>query len=216
MAPQAAAPPVIPIDAPSSRTTNNPDLTTTLTSQSVIASPTNTNDHFGGRGDNGSFSTVESFQTSGGYIYVILIVTFLVAIVYFGRVCLAKRRERKRLLKEDCEVPPGYFSHLYDMQVFVTNHAGVEPSHPGLADGASTIALVQPAVPPAALIRAPSPCPPAYETVVGLPEPSSSSLIPHGNEHVATLTGSVAAESATPILQGMPTTSQLDPRSNSV
>ncbi|KAF9572483.1 hypothetical protein EC968_009869 [Mortierella alpina] len=209
MAPQAAIPPVIPIEAPSSRTTNDPDLSITLTSQSVISSPTDTNDKFGGRGENGSFNTVESFQTSGGYIYVILIVTFLVAIIYFGRVCLAKRREKKRLLKEDCEVPPGYFSHLYDMQVFVTNHAGVEVSHPGpTGDGASPVALDQPSVPPAALTRTPSPCPPAYETVVGLQEPTSSALVSHGHEHFAPLTDSVAAETAATALQPRPTTLQ--------
>ncbi|KAG9326414.1 hypothetical protein KVV02_008034 [Mortierella alpina] len=220
MAPQAAILPVIPIDAPSSRTTTNPDLITTLTSQSAISSPTDTNDKFGGGGENGSFNTADSFQTSGGYIYVILIVTFLVAIIYFGRVCLAKRREKKRLLKEDCEVPPGYLSHLYDMQVFVSNHAGVESSHPGPSgEGASTVTLDQPSVPPAALTRTPPPslCPPAYETVVGQQDPSYSALSAHDHEHIATVTDSPAAASAAATaLQQTPTAPQSDPRSYSV
>ncbi|CAO3573838.1 unnamed protein product [Mortierella alpina] len=211
MAPQAVALPVIPIDAPSSSTTNDPNLTATLTSQSVIASPTDTNDTFGGRGVNGSLNNAEGFQTSGGYIYLILVVTLLVAIVYFGRVCLAKRRERKRLLKEGCEdaVPPGYFSHLYDMQVFVTNPGGVESSHLSATEGgASTVAAVQPSAPVAAMTRTPSPCPPAYETVVGPLQPSSSALASHENEHSATLVAPVATETAAPVLLPTSTISQ--------
>ncbi|KAG0312438.1 hypothetical protein BG000_006236 [Podila horticola] len=58
-------------------------------------------------------------DSSGWYIYVILVITAIIAAVFFGRVCHAKRKERIRAEKDqDCEVPPSYMFHAHDMQVF--------------------------------------------------------------------------------------------------
>ncbi|KAF9307860.1 hypothetical protein BG003_011968, partial [Podila horticola] len=43
-------------------------------------------------------------DSSGWYIYVILVITAIIAAVFFGRVCHAKRKERIRAEKDqDCE-----------------------------------------------------------------------------------------------------------------
>ncbi|KAG0086200.1 hypothetical protein BGZ93_000253, partial [Podila epicladia] len=45
-------------------------------------------------------------RSSGWYIYAILVVTATIAVVFFGRVCHAKRKERIRAEKDRaCEVP---------------------------------------------------------------------------------------------------------------
>ncbi|KAF9436347.1 hypothetical protein BGZ76_004207 [Entomortierella beljakovae] len=54
------------------------------------------------------------FQKSGGYIYIILFVAFTIAMVYFIKVALAKRKVKMQLEKEyDNEVPPGYDGHIF-------------------------------------------------------------------------------------------------------
>ncbi|KAF8926336.1 hypothetical protein BGZ58_011275 [Dissophora ornata] len=133
-----------------------------------------------GNSDDGYASSADDFQTSGGYIYVILIIALVIAIVYFSKVILTKRREKKRLSKEqDCEVPPGYFNHVLDIQVY-DGDSGHFPSSETLVP-ITTVRSVQP--PARALTRTPrsSADPPAYEDLLGPPNvhrsPSSTSIV---------------------------------------
>ncbi|KAF9350115.1 hypothetical protein BGX34_001409, partial [Mortierella sp. NVP85] len=71
--------------------------------------PTDVSQH-----NNSSSNHEGDFFTSGGYIYVIMVLTLVMAVVYFSRVILAKKRGRDL---EDNEVPPGYNSHFNDLPV---------------------------------------------------------------------------------------------------
>jgi hypothetical protein len=53
-----------------------------------------------GRGNNPDGTSASGSFEAGGFIYVILVGAMLVALVYFGRAILAKRRERIRRLKD--------------------------------------------------------------------------------------------------------------------
>ncbi|KAG0068779.1 hypothetical protein BGZ92_004839, partial [Podila epicladia] len=44
--------------------------------------------------------TMGDSRSSGWYIYAILVVTATIAVVFFGRVCHAKRKERIRAEKD--------------------------------------------------------------------------------------------------------------------
>ncbi|KAF9358033.1 hypothetical protein BGX26_002617 [Mortierella sp. AD094] len=149
----------------------------TLTSPSPILTNPSRDSTLGSDGPDG-------FQTSGGYIYTILLITLVIAVVYFTRVVLAKRQERLRLLKEqDCEVPPGYSSYALDMQVFdgnspnsssspssnrVSRGPRIEPLPETLSPSQPTINTVSLVQPPArALTRTPPP--PTYDDALGLP-----------------------------------------------
>ncbi|KAK3821582.1 MAG: hypothetical protein J3Q66DRAFT_333679 [Benniella sp.] len=66
--------------------------------------------------NNSSSNHEGDFFTSGGYIYVIMVLTLVMAVVYFSRVILAKKRGRD-LESQDNEVPPGYNSHFNDLPV---------------------------------------------------------------------------------------------------
>ncbi|KAG0015037.1 hypothetical protein BGZ80_010085 [Entomortierella chlamydospora] len=131
------------------------------------------------------FGGPDDFQISGDYIYVILLIALIIAVVYFARVLLAKRQEKLRSLKEqDCEVPPEYSSHTLDIQVFDGNSPNtsffpsfnrvnrgprIEPLSETLSSSQPTINAVSLVQPPArALIRTPPP--PTYDGALGLPE----------------------------------------------
>ncbi|KAK3824220.1 MAG: hypothetical protein JOS17DRAFT_818946 [Linnemannia elongata] len=71
----------------------------------------------------------EGFEASGTYIYMIMGVSILVTVVFFARVCLAKRREKERRHKDfDCEVPPGYEFHLTDIALYNARALGASQS----------------------------------------------------------------------------------------
>ncbi|KAF9128880.1 hypothetical protein BGW39_004651 [Mortierella sp. 14UC] len=115
-------------------TTTTPPQTTTTSATAftpiVSNNNGNNNNNFGsGKGNNpdGTSAPYGSFE-AGGFIYVILIGAMLVAIIYFGRVILAKRRDRIRRLKDtDFEAnPPTYMSHLHDLQVVDASHLHLE------------------------------------------------------------------------------------------
>lgn len=74
-----------------------PRPTTTLTPTPIA---TNDRGNGSGRGNNPDGTPAYGSFEAGGFIYVILIGAMLVAIVYFGRAILAKRRERIRRLKD--------------------------------------------------------------------------------------------------------------------
>ncbi|KAI7832342.1 hypothetical protein BC939DRAFT_524618 [Gamsiella multidivaricata] len=101
---------------------------------------------------------------SGIFIYAILVIAVLIAVVYFGRVCLAKRRYRRRALKDsDYEVgPPMYLQHLDDLQVIDTPPPPRDLIHPPSSSSAPSSASVghsstpetfDPAAPGPALVR---------------------------------------------------------------
>ncbi|KAG0246277.1 hypothetical protein BGX31_003467 [Mortierella sp. GBA43] len=93
--------------------TEAPTETPTTTSPTftfITADPTHTNGS-SSIGDNGDF------MSSGGYIYVIMVLTLVSAVVYFSRVILNKKRERDLERQADAEVPPGYNSHFDDLPV---------------------------------------------------------------------------------------------------
>ncbi|KAI1310803.1 hypothetical protein EDD11_003649 [Mortierella claussenii] len=96
-----------------------PTSTATTSSASITVNPSNIN-------NTTNYGASDDFQTSGGYIYIILMVSLTIAFVYFLNVFLAKRREKIRLEKErSCEeVPPEYFDHAQDLQVFAISHSG--------------------------------------------------------------------------------------------
>ncbi|KAF9115591.1 hypothetical protein BGX27_007328 [Mortierella sp. AM989] len=143
-----------------------------------------------GNGTSGS-SDVSGFQTSGGYIYLILFIALIIAAVYFTKAILAKRREKQQLLKEwDCEDPPGYSNHILDMQVLDSSSLNTTPSnrranrnispatlpeipiasHPAIANAHS----IQP--PARTLTRTPHPSfdPPAYDDLLNAPNISTN------------------------------------------
>ncbi|KAF9990226.1 hypothetical protein BGZ75_003118 [Mortierella antarctica] len=81
---------------------------------------------------------------SGGYIYMILLAGVLTGVIYFARVCLAKRQARHRALKNpDFDGPPTYLHHLQDLQVI--------DARPRTT--AASGQLVIPSAPASALIR---------------------------------------------------------------
>ncbi|KAF9922758.1 hypothetical protein FBU30_007131 [Linnemannia zychae] len=106
-----APPPPPPLSSSQSQTT--PTATATPTSGDINETNMNT--------PNGN--TYSSFET-GGFIYIVLTGAMLIAIFYFGRAFLAKRRERVRRLKDpDFEAnPPTYTSHSRDLQVIDASH----------------------------------------------------------------------------------------------
>ncbi|KAG0272943.1 hypothetical protein BGZ96_005088, partial [Linnemannia gamsii] len=77
---------------------------TTTTFIPITTSDDNNNNHDrgngGGRGNNPDGAPAYGSFEAGGFIYIILVGAMLVAIVYFGRAILAKRRERIRRLKD--------------------------------------------------------------------------------------------------------------------
>ncbi|KAF9174635.1 hypothetical protein BGX21_006213 [Mortierella sp. AD011] len=167
--------------ATTTTTTLHPDANTpfvTPTSPSPILTSPFRNSTLGSDGP-------DDLQISGDYIYVILLIALIIAVVYFSRVFLAKRQEKLRSLKEqDCEVPPGYSSHTLDIQVFdggspnapsfpsinrVNRGPRIEPLSEALSSSQpiiNAVGLVQP--PARALTRTPPP--PTYDDALGLPE----------------------------------------------
>ncbi|KAG0056807.1 hypothetical protein BGZ83_003425 [Gryganskiella cystojenkinii] len=113
------------------------------------------------------------FQTSGGYIWIILTVSFLVALIYFGRVILAKRRAKRRLLKErECEVPPDYYMHLSDRRVVERTPS---QSRAGISSIPRPLPLPAPQVQPPSAARLRSSDmfdPPAYDDLL-VPKPQN-------------------------------------------
>ncbi|KAF8947957.1 hypothetical protein BGZ47_007095 [Haplosporangium gracile] len=61
---------------------------------------------------------------------MIMSVSILVTVVFFTRVCLAKRREKERRLKDlECEVPPGYEFHLTDIALYNARALGADQNN---------------------------------------------------------------------------------------
>ncbi|KAG0321708.1 hypothetical protein BGZ99_003731 [Dissophora globulifera] len=131
-------------------------------------------------------SDADKFQTSGGYIYVVLATTVILVMIYFIRAWIVRRRERRRLSKEpDCEVPPGYYNHIHDMPIYddylTEEYMNATQDPQLLVSAIVTIPTIQP--PPLALTRTPSPEPPAYEELLSsfkihrFHNPSSISLV---------------------------------------
>ncbi|KAF9983765.1 hypothetical protein BGZ65_001450 [Modicella reniformis] len=77
-------------------------ITTTVTSITT-AFPTTTSSTPNGSDDNSNHSTDgdADFLTSGGYIYVIMVLSLVTAVVYFSRIILAKRRRDGRMDLEE-------------------------------------------------------------------------------------------------------------------
>ncbi|KAI7832232.1 hypothetical protein BC939DRAFT_434935 [Gamsiella multidivaricata] len=132
--PAAIVPTTVPIYAPLQIHSYGPiDTPPALTSVSVVTSsysaPTGTALVTPTTMPNGSSREGDDFQNSGGYIYVVLVISLVIALVYSTRACLSKRRERRRRVKEqDCEVPPGYSSHTNDTQIFEGDEERPSPS----------------------------------------------------------------------------------------
>ncbi|KAF8984178.1 hypothetical protein BGZ46_008692 [Entomortierella lignicola] len=158
---------------------------------STLTSPSSTITNSTGNSTSGS-DGYDGFQTSGGYIYLILFFAMITAAIYFTRVALAKRKERQQLLKEqDCEVPPGYSNHGFDMLVMDSSSPNSDPNSSSNSNNPSSLPEVLTAsqliitiensiqAPARALTRTPPP--PAYDEVPGLPKvirsPSSNSII---------------------------------------
>ncbi|KAF9277236.1 hypothetical protein BGZ88_001273 [Linnemannia elongata] len=56
-------------------------------------------------------------------------VSILITVVFFTRVCLAKRKEKERKQKSfECEVPPGYEFHLTDIALYNARGLGAVQS----------------------------------------------------------------------------------------
>ncbi|KAI9232036.1 MAG: hypothetical protein BYD32DRAFT_441308 [Podila humilis] len=101
---------------------------------------------------------------SGWYIYAILVITATFAVVFFGRVCHAKRKERIRAEKDrDCEEPPGYLFHAHDLQVFNGAHRVSVPEQAYALSPPHNHPLVPPLAPP--LAPPPSTSPPTLPTI---------------------------------------------------
>ncbi|KAF9583754.1 hypothetical protein BGW38_008650 [Lunasporangiospora selenospora] len=65
-----------------------------------------------------STSAMSTIETSSVTIAV-LCIAFLIGIVYFSKVVISRRRDRRLSKNSDIEGPPTYFSHLQDLQVHV-------------------------------------------------------------------------------------------------
>ncbi|KAF9184211.1 hypothetical protein BGZ51_003498 [Haplosporangium sp. Z 767] len=118
-------------------------MSTTLTATAVPTATASPDSSIitGDTGDSDSNSI--EFQ-SGGFIYVILLIGLLTGVIYFTRVCIAKRRERIRAMKDpDFDGPPTYHHHLDDLQVIDARPRETSPSGQ----------LVIPTAPASALIR---------------------------------------------------------------
>ncbi|KAG0021771.1 hypothetical protein BGZ81_008799 [Podila clonocystis] len=66
-----------------------------------------------------SSSDTARYDSSSGYIYIVLVIALLAALIFFGRAALLRRKERLRALKDpDYESgPPTYNRHVQDLQV---------------------------------------------------------------------------------------------------
>ncbi|KAF9278633.1 hypothetical protein BGZ88_000444 [Linnemannia elongata] len=154
-----------PVHSPASGQPQTQPTTTTLTPTPIITNDGNGRGNGSGRGNNPDGTPAYGSFEAGGFIYVILIGAMLVALVYFGRVIIAKRRERIRRLKDpDFEAnPPNYMSHLHDLAVIDASHLRQEQEQQRQLSGAaggqnrprstssSNLSIIN--APPAALIR---------------------------------------------------------------
>ncbi|KAF8927728.1 hypothetical protein EDD21DRAFT_385479 [Dissophora ornata] len=90
--------------------------------------------------------------SSGVLIYVVLLVGLLVGFVYFGRVCIAKRRLLRDSKNPDFEAcPPKYLQHLEDLQVVITRPRTVPATT--TTPSSSPNRSSSPSAPAAALVR---------------------------------------------------------------
>ncbi|KAG0038744.1 hypothetical protein BGZ82_010983 [Podila clonocystis] len=66
-----------------------------------------------------SSSDDANYDSNSGYIYIVLVIALLAALIFFGRTALVRRKERLRALKDpDYESgPPTYNRHVQDLQV---------------------------------------------------------------------------------------------------
>ncbi|KAF9126178.1 hypothetical protein BG015_004756 [Linnemannia schmuckeri] len=142
-----------------------PPTATTTTFTPITTNDNNNNNrgNGGGRGNNPDGAPAYGGFETGGFIYVILIGAMLVALVYFGRAILAKRRERIRRLKDpDFEAnPPNYMSHLHDLAVIDASDLRQEQQEQQASSSggqnrprstsSSNVSIIN--APPAALIR---------------------------------------------------------------
>jgi len=86
---------------------------------------------------------------SGIFIYAVLVIGVVVAVIYFVRVALAHRRLRQRSLKSDFEAdPPMYCNHLNDLPV-----VDDESCHSSTSSPPSSGTVTHTAFPASALIR---------------------------------------------------------------
>ncbi|KAG0318374.1 hypothetical protein BGZ99_005720 [Dissophora globulifera] len=108
----SAALTVAPTAAPVPAVTTAPLVVPTIAPSDTSSSMDNDSNHSHSNSSTGGID-------SGFFIYAVLLIGLMTAVVYFGRVCLAKRRLRLRARKDpDFEAgPPMYLQHLDDLQV---------------------------------------------------------------------------------------------------
>ncbi|KAI9240383.1 MAG: hypothetical protein BYD32DRAFT_408645 [Podila humilis] len=106
IAPTSSIPPVPPTRSSPSHSPSSTSFRTTMDTHYPEPSSTST-------------PPMSSPDSSNGYVVIVLLIALLLALVFFGRVALARRKERLRALKDpDYESgPPTYNRHVQDLQV---------------------------------------------------------------------------------------------------
>ncbi|GJJ68268.1 hypothetical protein EMPS_00614 [Entomortierella parvispora] len=100
----------------------SPSTSSSFPSFTITSEPTSSTPITSSSSDSTSALGGLGFET-GGFIFVILVMALMVALLYFGRAILARRKQRllatKTAVTDYESGPPTYYQHVQDLQVIV-------------------------------------------------------------------------------------------------